>query len=133
MEKIIIEKTESVTTEVQIVNQNTAYLNKIMRFEVVVHTITRFSDTKISKYLEVSNENQFPVFLEKGKPKMNENNEQEMIGEWDMWQILKNHTLMIDAENILQDSLKRAFGLITEPFVFILPTQEQSKSKSKSK
>ncbi|PIY15134.1 MAG: hypothetical protein COZ16_05610 [Flavobacteriaceae bacterium CG_4_10_14_3_um_filter_31_253] len=123
MQKIIIEKSESVTTEVQIVNQNTDYINKKMRFEVIIFTKTRFVETQTPKFLEVSNQNKFPIFLEKGKPKMNADNEQEMIGEWDMWEILKKHTTLYEGEKLAEESLKRAFGLIQEPFIFILPKE----------
>lgn len=125
MEKITIEKSEAVTTEVQIVNQNTDYINKKMRFEVVIYTKTRFVEFEVSKNLEVSNENKFLVFLEKDVPKLNADNEQEVIGEWDMWEILKKTTTLYEGEKIAEESLQRAFGLVQEPFVFILPKEQQ--------
>lgn len=120
MEEITVIQTPELTIKAHILVQVTNWMEQTMRFEAKVSTTTALGTNVEVKVLEVSNQNQFPVWIDENTPKM-ENGEQVMIGEWDMWQVLKYHTLMSDAESEVQRSLQRAFGLLPESFKYIEP------------
>ncbi|WP_375560254.1 hypothetical protein ACE193_21490 [Bernardetia sp. OM2101] len=92
-----------------------------IKVEVSLNTITSINPQglKSSETLSISNENKIPVYQTTQTPKYDINGNQVYISEMQMWLNLMDKYTLKQCMQMIQESMKRKFGLITSDFVYI--------------
>lgn len=118
---VFIKNTEDVKIEACITNVYMDILSNSIKVEVLLNTITDINPQglKSSETLSISNENKIPVYQTTQMPKYDINGNQVYISEMQMWLNLMNKYTLKECMELIQQSMKRKFGLISNDFVYI--------------
>ena len=118
---VFIKNTEDVKIEACITNMYMDILSNSIKVEVLLNTITSINPEgiKSSQVLTISDENKIPVYQTTQTPKYDINGNQVYISEMQMWLDLMDKYTLKQCMELIQQSMKRRFGIINTDFVYI--------------
>ncbi len=118
---VFIKNTEDLQIEACITNVYMDILSNSIKVEVLLNTITSINaqGLKSSEILSISNDNKIPVYTSVQTPKHDVNGNQVYISEMQMWLNLMDKYTLKECMQLIQESMKRKFGIISTDFVYI--------------
>jgi len=118
---VFIKNTDDLKIEACITNVYMDILSNKIKVEVALNTITSINPTGLKSFevLSISDENKIPVYLSTQTPKHDVNGNQVYISEMQMWLDLMDKYTLKQCMQMIQESMKRKFGLISSDFVYI--------------
>ncbi|WP_338813222.1 hypothetical protein V9L05_17965 [Bernardetia sp. Wsw4-3y2] len=118
---VVIKDTEDVKITACITFIHLDILSNEIIIELLIDTITETTPQglKSPDKLRVSNENKIPVYTNLQSPKYDVNGNPVYISEMQLWLNLSDEYTLKQCLELMQQSLKRKYGIITSPFVYI--------------